>query len=278
MDIQIKASFKKEILAFTRTKMCLIIALVIIGMSIFSPVMLRGLSLLMDAMSDIYEDFGMDVSLITEQLNSSALQATASAMVETAQIGLLVFLLLINGFAGGEQKKRSTIIPRSAGLGSMGYILPKFIIYPLTAFVLGYLAAMASGLVSSVIFANNDIVWNNMFIAGVFAGIYLMLYVCLHLALGTATGKAGVSSAVCIVGALLLPNIFALMDPGGEIMSYNPFSLNITAVSIVYGEEVVADAAMAALFAVGIMVAMFFIALFAQNARRVDNSGNEILI
>ena len=278
MDIQIKASFKKEILAFSRTKMFIIIAIILIGMMLTSPLMIRGLALLMDAMSDIYEEFGMDITALTGELSSNATLGATQAVSDVSQMGLLVFLLLINGFAGGEQKKRSTIIPRSAGLGSMGYILPKFIIYPLTAFVLGFIGLIAASWVSVFVFDNNDIIWSGVFTAGVLIGVYLMLYICLHLAIGTATGKAGLSSAACIVAALLLPTVFAVMDPGGEIMAYNPFALNTTANYIINGAEVHGEAFISAAFAVGIMVAMFFIALFAQNAKKVDNTGNEILI
>ena len=194
---------------------------------------------------------------------------------DLSSTGLLVYLLLINTFAGGEQKKRSIIIPQISGLGSLAYILPKFLIYPLTMFVLSLAGLLVASGVSIVAFETNDVLLPAVFTAGSILGVYNMFYVCLHLALGTSTGKPGMSSAVCIVASLLLPNFLAVVD---ATPSYNPFTMNLTAVSALYGGEDVSSTLVAVAIALALMVAAYFIALFVQNANKIDNSGNEIII
>jgi len=277
MNIQIKASFKKEFLAFFRTNRFLIIALVIIGLSVLSPLLITGLSSLMDSMSDVYNDLGMDVSEMTGMLSSSASIGVSSSVSDITGAGLIVFLLLINRAAGGEQKKRTVIIPRSAGLRSLAYILPKFVIYPLSAFVLAVLAMIASWAVSIRVFDLNDVTFGAVLLSGTLSGVCLMLYVCFHLALGTATGKAGMSAAVCIAASVLLPNILSATGSG---YMYNPFTLEFLAASAVHNTFIsgthLVDIVGTVIFALALMLASYFIALFAQNAKRIDNSGNEI--
>ena len=275
MDLQVKAGLNKELLAFSRSKKLLILACVFIGLSILSPLIIAGLSALVESMSDTYEQIGMDVSGMSEELNSSAMIGVSSQISDLSFAGLLVFLLLINSYAGGEQKKRSIIIPRNSGLGSMAYILPKFIVYPLSIFILSLLGVLAASVVSSSIFENNDIVFSRLLAAGVLLGVRNMFYVCLHLALGTATGKAGMSSAVCIVAANLLPSFFTVADAAPV---YNPFTMSQTAVSALYGRESIPDLFISIILALAIMAVAYFIALFVQNAKKIDNSGNEIII
>ena len=275
MDIQLKAGFKKELLAFFRTSKFLILILVLIGLSVSSPLMLVGTSALMDLMGDVYDQLGMDVSMLTQELSSLASFGVSSQLSDVTMVGLLVFLLVINSFAGGEQKKRSIIIPRSSGLGSLPYILPKFAIYPVAMFIFTIMGTIAAGGVSALLFNINDIVWPMLLMAAVLAGGYNMFFVCLHLTLGTATGKAGMSSAICIVASILLPGIVSVLDPSPV---YNPFAMNLTAGSALYGGVSGVDMVITMLVALALMAACYFIALFAQNAKKIDNSGEEIII
>jgi ABC-2 type transport system permease protein len=277
MNIQTSASFRKELLAFFRTKKFLIIFIVIIGWAILGPLLIRGMGVFLDALSPVYDDFGVDVAGMTDFLGSAASTGVMSAVSDLTTTGLIVFLLLINSFAGGEQKKRSIMIPKSSGLRSFGYIFPKFIIYPLTAFILAIAGAFVAWGISSLVFTINDVSPEGVLLAGALAGVCLMFYVCCHIALGTSTGQAGMSAAICIVASLLLPNIFALL--GSEYV-YNPFTLNILAGSVVQEGALLLiqpyEIIMTVLIAFAIMVIVYFIALFVQNAKKIDNSGNEI--
>ncbi|MCL2151913.1 MAG: hypothetical protein FWH57_02970 [Oscillospiraceae bacterium] len=279
MKLQTKASMKKEFLAFFRTKKFLILALVLVGLAVINPLMFLGLGTLMDSMSDVYNEFGMDVSELSEALVSTVSSGVSSSVSNIAQTGLIVFLLVINSNAGGEQKKRSITIPRSAGLRSFSYVFPKFVIYPVAAFVIALAATFASWGVSAAVFQNNDISPLGVLIAGALTGVCLMFYTCAHITIGTATGKAGLSATLCIVAALLFPSLFVAL---GSDLVYNPFTINVFAGSVVsragfYSTDPL-DVIMTVLVALVIMVILYFLALFAQNARKIDNSGNDIRI
>jgi hypothetical protein len=232
---------------------------------------------LMDAMGGLYEEFGMDISELTEALGTSASLGVSSSVSDITGVGLIVALLLLNRAAGGEQKKRAVIIPRSAGLRSFAYITPKFVIYPLSAFVFAVVAMLISWPVSVLLFDINDVTFYGVLLAGVLSGVCLMFYICFHITLGTATGMAGMSAAVCITASVLLSNIFAFTST--EYM-YNPFALNLLAATVIHNEEItraqLSDIAITIVFALAIMVISYYIALFAQNAKKIDNSGNEI--
>jgi len=277
MNIQTKASFKKEWLSFFRTHSFLTIACVIIGISILSPLIIAGMGALMDAMSDIYDELGADVSGMTALLGAASSTGVESSVDSITGVGLIVTLLLLNRAAGGEQKKRSVIIPKSAGLRSFAYIFPKFIIYPLSAFVFAVVAVFASWIVSIPLFEINDVSFSSALLAGILSGVSIMLFICFHLTLGTATGKAGMSAAICITVSIILPGVLSLI---GTDYMYNPFTLDIMAYfSVTAGalsEMNFVDTLVSVIFALAIMGILFFIALFAQNARKIDNSGNEI--
>jgi len=277
MSIQTKACFKKEILAYFRSRKFLIIACVIVGIALLSPLMIVLFSTLMDAMSDMYAQFDTDVSGLTESITEYSSTGMASSVSDITSAGLIVMLILLSRAAGGEQKKRAVIIPRSAGLRSFSYLFPKYIIYPLSAFFLSIIAMLASWFVSGLIFNSNDVTFANAFLASTLVGTTMMFYVCLHLTLGTATGQAGMSAVVCIVMSMILPLVFASVDMD---YMFNPFALNMIAASVLHsyvvpGSQIV-DILISIAFALGIMVTAFFIALFAQNARRIDNTGEEI--
>jgi hypothetical protein len=277
MSIQTRAGFKKEFLAFFRTRTFIIVACVIIGLSLFSPLMVAGLGSMMDSMSDVYDDMGMDVSGMTDFLASSAAVGMILSIEAVVGTSLIVVLLLLNKTAGGELKKRSVIIPKSAGLRSFAYIFPKFIIYPLTVFILAFLAVLASWPLSVYLFEVNDVTTGGVLLAGVLSGVSMMFFVCCHLALGTATGKAGMSAAVLIAASVILPMVFATVNL--EYM-FNPFALGtLASVAVQFGVpsgSFLADNLISIAFAFGIMLVTYLIALFAQNARKIDNSGDDI--
>ena len=277
VSIQIKAGLKKELMAFCRTRKFLVIALVMIGLAALSPILITAMGSLMSSMGDI----GVDVSEITDVFGGSATSVGVSASVsDVRDLGLIVFLLLIYRAAGGEQKKRAVIIPKSAGLRSLGYIFPKYIVYPPAALLLSIIAIFASWGISAMIFSVNDLTFDTVLLVGILTGVSMMLYVSFHLALGTATGKAGLSAAVCIGASLILPNVFAL---SGSDYMLNPFAIEILAAQLaqlaVHPElsaSAARDIALTVGFAVLLMVLSFLIALFAQNAKRIDNTDDEI--
>ena len=275
MDMQLRAGYSKEMKAFIRTNRFVILISVFIALGILYPLLIRGMGALMLAMSDTYYELGMDVTILTEQLGSTATIGLTNALSALTTIGLLVFLILINGFAGGEQKRRSIIIPQNSGLESFSYLFPKFIIYPLSIFAFTVVSVIVAAAVSVWAFEFNNIVLINLLVAAALAGLFNMFYVCLHLALGTSTGKAGMSSAICIVVSILLSDALSL---AGIVPAFNPVTMHVTATLIASGAEMRPGIIVGVGITLALMLAVFSIALFVQNAKRIDNSGNEIII
>ena len=277
MSAQIKACYKKEYLAFFRTKRLLILILIFVGWAILGPLLIRGLGVALDTLSPIYEELGTDVSAMTEMFAGNASLGVASAVSDISSVGLISFLLLINSFAGGEQKKRSIIIPTASGLKNTAYLIPKYIIYPLTALCLAIVAAFSAWGISALVFDVNDVTARGVFLGGILAGVSLMLYICIHITIGTATGRPGTSAVICIIASMLLPTMFAAF--GSELV-YNPFTINIMATSVAVDNFVISFAIYEIIVTIAIalvlMAMLYFVALFAQNAKEVDNSGNEI--
>jgi len=275
MDMQLKAGYSKEMKAFIRTNRFVILISVFVALGILYPLLIRGMGALMIAMSDTYYEMGMDVSVLVEQLGSNSTYGLTNALSALTVIGLLVFLILINGFAGGEQKRRAIIIPQNSGLESFSYLLPKFIIYPLSIFAFTVISVIIAGVVSVWAFEYNDIIPINLFVAAALAGLFNMFYVCLHLALGTSTGRAGMSSAICIVVSILLSDALSL---AGIVPAFNPVTMHVTATLIASGAEMRPGIIVGVGITLALMFTVFAIALFVQNAKRIDNSGNEIII
>jgi len=280
MSMQTKASFKKEFLAYFRTRRFLTIALVVIGLAVFTPLLISAMNAMVYSFSDFYyEEAGMDVTGMVELLGSASSVGVASTIENIASIGLIVTLILMNRAAGGEQKRRTVIIPQSAGLRSFPYIFPKFIIYPVFVLIAALVALLASWAVSNAIFEFNDLSLGPVLIAGALTGVHMMFYVCMHLTLGTATGRAGMSAAVCITASIFVPTIFASYSMD---YMFNPFALGQLARFTILRDAITTaeliDIGISVIFVFGIMVAAFLIALFAQNARKIDNSGNEITL
>lgn len=276
--MQIKASFRKEILAFFRTNKFLIVAIVIIGWAIVSPLIIVGSVALLEAMEPLYDAIGMDISAMTGMLDATTVSmGVYTGITNTTQVGLIVYLLLINSFAGGEQVKRSVIIPRSSGLRNFCYVFPKYIVFPAAAFFLTVIGAFASWGISALVYDVHDVAAMGVLLGGALAGISMMFYVCCHLTLGTATSKPGMSAAVCITAAMLLPDIFSF---SGADLIYNPFTLNYLGASLVHETAMLyyqqLDVIMSVVVAFVLMLILYFIALFVQNAQKVDNRGNEI--
>jgi ABC-2 type transport system permease protein len=275
MKMQTSASFKKEIMAFTRTKKLFVLLCVFAGFAVLDPALIRGMGAIMEAVgeADIIGDMLGDIT-------SYASNGVSGLVGDLALSGTVIFLLLINSFAGGEQKRRSIIIPRSAGLGNHAYIVPKFVVYPLAAFGLCLFAVITSALVSAAIFVVNDLSAARILTSGILLGVNLAMYTGFHLCIGTATGRAGASAAICIGASILVPGFFAMlsMNMEGDLIAYNPFALTTMASTAVYQIPDTAEMLVTIAIAVALIVICCLLALFAQNAKKIDNKGNEILI
>ncbi|MGN0682324.1 MAG: hypothetical protein ACI4JY_01495 [Oscillospiraceae bacterium] len=189
---------------------------------------------------------------------------------------LLVIMLLLLSAAGGEQKKRAMIVPMCSGLQYKSYLLPKFVIYPLTVFATVFLASMTAGGLCNLMFPNNHVSLGIMLLSSVLNAIYMVFILCIFLSLGLCSSKPGVMAAVVYVGQLLVSSLLN----GIGLTDYQPFALlNAIGGGMVMGDFSLAEKApsiiVSALIAIVVCVLMYFLALGVLGAKKTDNQAEK---
>lgn len=295
-----KFAFKKELMFFSRTFRMFGVIFSILIISLFDPLVYKGMAVLVNVMSEQFADGipfsdGAELS-VTESLSADGDGASAnpfegigalyeqirapevaSAAVSdfTSTSSLIIFLVLMQA-SGGEQKKRSTIIPQCAGLSPQLYITPKFVIYPLTALISSIVAMPLCAGVSVLLFGG-EIAFLNALASGAMIGLYLAFLIAVELTVGICTEKPGIAAILTILGASLIPQILSLFGTFSQFHAdrFHPFALPSIAAELIYGEASALNLAISAAVTVVIGVLLFFTTLLVLNARKIDNSGNE---
>lgn len=284
-----KFAFKKEFMYFSRTFRMFGVIFAILIISLFDPLMYKGMMVFMDIMGEQLEQSGFTVTAdagtlasadvdasnpfagLTELYESLRAPEVATAAVAdfTSTSSLIIFLVLMQP-SGGEQKKRSTIIPLCAGLTPIRYIVPKFVIYPLTAFLSSLIALPLCAGVSVFLFGG-EISFANSLAAGAVVGLYLAFLIVIELTLGICTARPGLAAIFTILGSQLLPTVLSLFG----INRFNPFVLPELAGGFLSGKVGTLNLWVSVGVAVVVGVILFFTTLLTQTARKIDNSGNE---
>lgn len=293
----LKTGLKKEMMFLGRTGK---LAGIIIAMLVFAfldGLMLKATGAMMSSMSTTMQqqvdsiaensenseeindltDITNSMSTMTSMFDSmNAPTILYSTIADISGLGMLITLLVIKSACGGEQKKRSIIIPRCAGLTPKMYILPKFILYPLMVFVLSVIAVFIASGMSQLLF-EGSILFENVLVAGVTLGVYLAFVMTVMLTLGISTEKPGISVIIVLVAINIIPSLLSAY----RVDRFNPFALP-TLVSEAVMSENGAFASMDMLnfwVSVGttlvISVVLYFVTLLALNSREVRNEGNE---
>ena len=208
--------------------------------------------------------------------NMSAATVLFSTISDVSSLGILITLLVIKSACGGEQKRRSIIIPRCAGLTPKMYILPKFMLYPLIIFVLAFISVILASVMSQLLF-EGAILFENVLVAAVTLGVYLAFVMTVMLTLGICTEKPGISVIIVLVAINILPSLLSAY----RVDRFNPFALPGLVGSAVTAESS-AFASMDMLnfwVSIGatliISVILYFVTLLALNSKEVKNEGNE---
>lgn len=275
-----KFAFKKELMYFSRTFRMFGVVFAILIISLFDPLMYKGMTVFMDFMGEQFEQLSTEnpeaipenpfegLTGIYEQLRAPEI-ASAAVSDFTSTSALIIFLVLMQP-SGGEQKKRSTILPLCAGLTPFRYIAPKFVIYPLTAFLSSCIALPLCAGVSVLLFGG-EIAFGNALAAGAMIGFYLAFLIVVELTLGICTARPGLAAIFTILGSTLLPTILALFRAD----RFHPFVLPELATGFLSGKVGTLNLVVTLCVTVVVGVILFFTTLLAQTARKIDNSGNE---
>ncbi|MBQ9383057.1 MAG: hypothetical protein IJT87_02350 [Ruminiclostridium sp.] len=283
--------FKKEMLFYTRGGRLIIVLVVMAALALMSPVMFGMMKMMTDTMNNIE---GMDESVTNAFAMFSGFTAADITMYTVqyvAGMGAIVTLFLFKGAAGGEQQKRSVIIPQCSGLSAVDYALPKFIIYPLSIIVISMVSVYLGALVSLPIFGGS-LDWGMVTISAVCTAGFLGFFTVLQFTIGICTGRSGLAIVICIIAQTFLPSILSAF----RIDRFNPVSLYSIALGAALasgesglnvftalesstntasGDVTALNITISLATAVIISVLLGFVTVFVLHTKEVHNEGDE---
>lgn len=281
----IKTGIKKEFMLFSRGFRLIGVIITIIGISLMYPLMYKSMEMMAGQIADMGQQIGGEaqdqVTGAVDSINGmmSSLEAMyggsmaavgfKTGVSSITSTGFLIISLLLMATAGGEQKKRSVIIPNCAGLTPAGYVLPKFIVYPLVIGVLSFLGGMATGGISNLIY-NNELNINDIIFSSLCAAIYMLFMTALYFLIGLSTGRPGISVIIVYGGSTIIPILLQSLD----IDRYNPFTLQSLLMSS-YNDADMNNFMLSTVVAFILSVICCLLALMIMTLRRVDNTVGE---
>ncbi|NMB30425.1 MAG: hypothetical protein GX988_03150 [Clostridiales bacterium] len=278
--MQTKAGIKKEIIYFAKTFRMYGVLIAMIALAMLSPLMLKASELILDNLPDeesiMQSDVGEGDISIYEDDSLAEVQgmitmdfAYISAISGITGNAILVLLLCMMGTAGGEQKKRSIILPKCSGLKTTDYVTAKFIVYPVFTFISTAVISILSYFLCKLLFGESleiSVVVRYV----VSASLYMVFLVALMLFVGISTGKAGISAALIYIGTAIIPTILSLF----KINKYNPFALQhyFTGFADLSTRANKLELVLNVLITIGLIILFYILTIAILNARKIDNS------
>lgn len=258
-----KAGMKKELLFFGRSFRLWGVLIGFISFALLDPLMIKGLEEMYKMTGIIPETMGMPTLTMSDGL--------ASGIADITSTGYLICMLVMMGTAGGELKKRSTIIPNCSGLTPSAYLIPKFVFYPLFVLVTVFISVILCSVFASAIFAES-IALESTLVAAASAAVYSLFNISLYLMLGLSTGRAGIAVATCFLFGTLLGTVFQVLG----VDKFHPYALQTQATLAASGAPVDYLNLFGSIGVTVIIIVIFYlVTLFVFYAKRVDNRGNE---
>lgn len=261
------------------------VIITIIGISLMYPLMYKSMEMMAGQIADMGQQIGGEaqdqVTGAVDSINGmmSSLEAMyggsmaavgfKTGVSSITSTGFLIISLLLMATAGGEQKKRSVIIPNCAGLTPAGYVLPKFIVYPVMIGLFTFLGGMATGGISNLIY-NNELNINDIIFSSLCAAIYMLFMTALYFLIGLSTGRPGISVIIVYGGSTIIPILLQSLD----IDRYNPFTLQSLLMSS-YNDADMNNFILSTVVAFILSVICCLLALMIMTLRRVDNTVGE---
>lgn len=297
--MQIKSGLKKEFLFFSRSFRMWGVIIAILAFAITDPLMMRGLLMLGEMVDDMsstnvtVNDEVLDGAEMNDAQVVSALETSlggslsagvglSMALSDMLATSLLITMLVLMGTAGNEQKKRSIIIPNTAGLTPNNYIVPKFVIYPLFSFALIFIGTIVSAWVSTLAFGGS-IELGNILLAGLCGGVYFSFMIIIQMMVGISTAKPGITVVLIYIASSIIPLILSAF----RVDKFNPFSLKTMAMTaasygdtsfLSSGDFSTVDLLVSIGVTLAISIVLYLMTLLILNAKKIDNSGNEAVL
>lgn len=280
----IKSGIKKELMLFTRGFKLLGVIITILAISLLYPFTYKSMELMANQISDMGQQFGGEtqgqvenaasinnmLGSISEMYGGSmAAVGFKTGVSSLTSTGSLVIMLLLMSAAGGEQKKRSVIMPTCAGLSPSGYVMPKFIVYPLAIGLMSFIGGMITGGISNLIY-NNELIISDIVFSSVCSAIYMFFITAVYFLTGLSTGRPGISVIIVYAGSTIVPLILQALD----IDKYNPFTLQTLLMSS-YSEADMNNFILSTVVSVVLSVISCLLTLMITTLRKIDNSVGE---
>ena len=281
--------FRKEMMFFSRGGRLVALILVMLGLALMSPLLYGAMSELMKTLKDALPDDESYSQLIELYSSFSASDMIMYNVEQLTGVGSIVILFLFKGAAGGEQKKRSVIIPQCAGLTAEKYVIPKYVIYPLVVFASAFVSMTAGAGVSLLIFPG-DVKWDMVMLSSLCTGVYLAFSTVLQFCIGLCTGRSNLAIVSVILTNMFLPSILGFF----RVDRFNPFALSSIAMNAAINSGKSANKLLAAAGTVStsndisalniivslgtalvISVILFFLTIFTLHTKEVHNEGDE---
>ena len=289
--MKLSSALKKEFMYFSRTFRMFGVIFAIMIFAVADPIMIKGVGWMMNTLVETVEESPAggevftedDVAALSTFSDMDATSMMAMSIGDFTSTAVLIVLLIMMGPSGSEQKKRSIIIPRCAGLTPNMYVTPKFIIYPLTGFLSGFLGMFLCAGVTSLMF-EGPIDMAMLALGAVSVGLYIAFVMILQLTLGICTERPGVSVVTVLASVSLIPSLLTAF----RIDKFNPFALpSIAQNAFMANSELMADAAVeldmlnvgvSLLVTVILSLILYFTTLFVLTTRQIENEGDEAVL
>ena len=273
--MQVKAGFRKEWLQFTRTFRLGGILLGILSFSIADPLMYWVLNLMMNAVVSTTGSVGnsaADVFGEVADIFGDASIVFGGTMAEFCTTSMLIVMLVLMSPCGGEQKKRATIIPSCAGLEFSSYLIPKYVLYPATVFVTGFIACCISGGLSNALFEYGKVDAGMVLLAAFMCAVYMTFYIVVYMSIGLCTSRPGVVTVLMYIGISLVQMILTSLD----LTKFHPLTLRSLVTGEMFAEDFVladnaASIAVGVVLSVVIGVLMYILTLTVLKGTKINN-------
>ncbi len=272
--------FKKEWLQFSRTFRFAGLLISVFSFALGTPLLYRAMQFFMGMMTDMSNELAEvdpsmagygDIFTSAAQMLNQPEMIFSLSLSELCATSLLVAMLILMSPCGGEQKKRATIIPACSGLDYKAYLLPKFIMYPLTFAGSSFVAAILAGALTNALFGGN-ISFGSILLGSAMCAIYLLFVITVYMGASLCTSRPGIMTISVYLGQSLV-NII-LLSLG--LTKFNPFALYTLFTGTMFNENYVVskdipNIVISCLLAVVISVLMYVLTLAVLKAKKVNN-------
>ncbi len=279
-------AMKKELMYFSRTFRMFGVIFSILIFALADPLLLKMMGGLLSSLTSANPEIftAEDMSALSMFTDIDVSGMLSFAVGDFTQTAVLIVLLILVGPSGSEQKKRSIIIPQCAGLTPNMYATPKFLLYPLTAFLSGFVGLLLCAGVSSLLF-EGSVDFGTLMLGAVSVGLYIAFVVVLQFTIGICSARPGVA----VISVLAATSVIPALLVSFRVDKFNPFalpSIAMNAFSKASGNHMMAEAVeldplnvgVSLIVTVILSLILYFTTLFVLTARQTDNEGNEAVL